>query len=128
MGERHVVERLSGPLRLGSSVVWALIWILTGVVLHGAPGAFGAMVAVLAVGSVLGLGVLDLPGTSRRHYVIGQLVMWAGLIAATVVVLAGSGRLVPELLVLGAGMAWDLAVSAAAAGRRERGRRPPGPI
>ncbi len=61
------------------------------------------------MGPVLGLGIPPSGGT-RRH-LLGEGVVWAALVAATVVVLSGTAYLLPELLVLGGGVVWNLVAS-----------------
>lgn len=63
-------------------------------VLRGRTVEFGAMIAVLVIGTVVGLGGV-----------------WVALVGPTTLILAGSGSLVPHLLALGGGAAWFLLVA-----------------
>lgn len=109
MAKTSEVPRRVRVYQVGSAVVWAAIWLGTAVVLRGQIGEFGAMLPILAIGAVLGLGPPPLGGLGRR--LLGQRVVWAALVVATVVVLSGTASLLPELLVLGGGVVWSLVAS-----------------
>jgi hypothetical protein len=112
------VDDVRGPLasarrqrvvRVGSVVVWAVIWLLTGVVLKGASAEFGAMIPILVTGSLLGMSTVLFDAS--RAKLVGWLVMWAAIVGATVMILAGTPHLMWMLLVLAVGVAWYLGVA-----------------
>lgn len=93
---------------IGAEAVWGALWVATAVVLHGSTGEFGAMLPILVIGTVIGLGATR---TDRLRHRIGQIVLWTVLLIATVLVLAGSSNLPAELAVLGVGALWHLVVA-----------------
>jgi hypothetical protein len=105
MAKTSEVPRRVRVYQVGSAVVWAAIWLGTAVVLRGQIGEFGTMLPILAIGAVLGLGLPPSGGLAR--HLLGQCVVWAALVAATVV-LSGTASLLPGLLVLGGGVVWSL--------------------
>ena len=108
MAKTSEVPRRVRVYQVGSAVVWAAIWLGTAVVLRGQIGEFGAMLPILAIGAVLGLGLPPSGGLGR--HLLGQCVVWAALVAATVV-LSGTASLLPGLPVLGGGVVWSLVAS-----------------
>ncbi len=99
------------------ALVWAAIWLATGVVLKGG-GDFADMIPILAVGTVLN-GVSS--RSAQKELVWGAAVVWAAIWLATGVVLQGGGDLADMIPVLTVGTAWFLAVSPALSAR-SRGR------
>jgi hypothetical protein len=88
------------PLR--ASVALAVLWLGTGILLRGSTD-LGGMIAILACASGGVLAVV--PGRARPAiHLIGQLVLWAAILAATALVMWGSSRS-PGVLLLFAGAA-----------------------
>ncbi len=95
------------------ALVWAAIWLATGVVLKGG-GDFADMIPILAVGMVFnGASSLSTP----KELVWGAVVVWAAIWLATGVVLKGGGAFADMIPILAIGTAWFLAVTPALSAR-----------
>ncbi|GAA4039173.1 hypothetical protein [Nonomuraea soli] len=88
--------------RAGAAVVWTAMWVGCAVITRGDADAFGAMIPLLAAGSLLVL-LSYAHRAAVAGYVVSSLSATAAVLAGTLLVLGDTPYLVPMVWLLGVG-------------------------